>query len=77
MLVLSRKAGEEIVVPACRLTVTVLSIEGKKVRLGISAPRGIVVHRTEVLDRIAASPVYGEAALLVLEDPHVDSHSDR
>ena len=41
MLVLSRKAGEEIVVPACRLTVTVLSIEGKKVRLGISAPRGI------------------------------------
>jgi carbon storage regulator len=55
MLVLSRKAGEQIVVPACRLTVTVLRIEGKKVRLGISAPRGVAVHRNEVLERLVTA----------------------
>ena len=38
MLVLSRKLGERILVPHCDLVVTVLAIEGKTVRLGISAP---------------------------------------
>jgi carbon storage regulator CsrA len=53
MLVLSRKTGEQIVVPQCQLTVTVLEIAGSRVRLGISAPAGIAVHRSEVWQRTA------------------------
>jgi carbon storage regulator len=51
MLVLSRKVKEELVVPHCQLTVTVLEISGNRVRLGISAPAGIAVHRREVWQR--------------------------
>ena len=48
MLVLSRKIGEQIVVPQCNLVVTVLATKGKVVRLGISAPDEIAVFRDEV-----------------------------
>src|SRR5207245_9745965 len=48
MLVLSRKIGERIVVPHCELAVTVIAVEGKAVRLGISAPEDIAVYREEV-----------------------------
>lgn len=52
MLVLSRKAGEEIVVSNGDITISVLGITGKKVRLGVSAPSKIPVHRKEVRHRI-------------------------
>ena len=38
MLVLTRKVGEEIVLPTCRLTMTVLNIAGERAKFGISAP---------------------------------------
>jgi carbon storage regulator len=57
MLVLSRKVKEEIVVPQCQLTVTVLEISGSRVRLGISAPAGVAVHRREVWQRNPAGAV--------------------
>ena len=52
MLVLSRKLGERIVVPQCELAVTVVGIEGNKVRLGISAPTDVGVYREEVWQQI-------------------------
>jgi carbon storage regulator len=52
MLVLSRKIGERIVVPDCELAVTVLAVEGKTVRLGISAPEDIAVYREEVWQQL-------------------------
>lgn len=52
MLVLTRKEGEEIVVPDCEITLTVLEISRSKVRVGVSAPSGVVVHRAEVWRRI-------------------------
>jgi carbon storage regulator len=52
MLVLSRKLGEQILIPQCGLTVTVLAIEGGRVRLGISAPAEIPVHREELWRRL-------------------------
>ena len=52
MLVLSRKRGERILVPHCELAVTVLAIEGNAVRLGISAPKDIAVHREEVWQQL-------------------------
>jgi carbon storage regulator len=51
MLVLSRKPGERIVVPHLALAVTVLAVEGNTVRLGISAPAEVPVHREEVWRR--------------------------
>ena len=56
MLVLSRKLGQVIVVPQCELSVTVVAVEGKKVRLGISAPEEIDVYREELWSRICESP---------------------
>jgi carbon storage regulator len=52
MLVLSRKLGEQIVIPTLNLAVTVVSIEGNRVRLGISAPDEIAVYREEIWRRI-------------------------
>ncbi len=56
MLILSRKPGEVIVVPQCELTVTVVAVEGGKVRLGFSAPDEINVYREEVWHRICHTP---------------------
>jgi carbon storage regulator len=52
MLVLSRKIGERIVVPHSELTVTVVAVDGKTVRLGISAPKHVEVYREEVWEQI-------------------------
>ena len=47
MLVLSRKPNESIVINY-DIVVTVLSVQGDRVRLGIEAPGEIPVHRQEV-----------------------------
>lgn len=52
MLVLSRKAGDEIVMSCGEIEISVLRITGTTVRLGISAPSGIPVHRQEIQQRI-------------------------
>jgi carbon storage regulator len=52
MLVLSRKPGEQIVMPNCELVLTVLAIDGKTVRLGIAAPAEVPIHREEVWQRL-------------------------
>ena len=51
MLVLTRKIGEEILI-GDNIRLTISSIDGGKVRLGISAPRSVEVHREEVHKRI-------------------------
>jgi carbon storage regulator len=60
MLVLSRKSRESVVVGDCGgservLTVTVLEINGGKVRLGFEAAKDVPVHRLEVWQRIRSS----------------------
>jgi carbon storage regulator len=52
MLVLSRKAGERLVVPDCDLVVTVIAVHGNTVRLGISAPEELAVYREEVWQKV-------------------------
>jgi carbon storage regulator len=47
MLVLTRKANQSIMI-GDDIEVTVLSITGEKVRIGIQAPRDIPVFREEV-----------------------------
>jgi len=51
MLVLSRKEGEKIII-GDNIEVEIVAIQGNHVRLGISAPRDIPVHRSETSDRI-------------------------
>lgn len=51
MLVLSRKAGEGVAI-GDDVIVTVLNSNGGVVRIGITAPREIKVHRQEVYLRI-------------------------
>lgn len=55
MLVLSRKRGEQIVVPGLNVAITVVAIEGNRVRLGIAAPDHVDVYREEIWSRIAHS----------------------
>jgi len=52
MLVLTRKLREEIVVPQCNLTFTILEVHGDKVSIGITAPSEVRVYRREVWARI-------------------------
>jgi carbon storage regulator len=55
MLVLSRKCGEKIVIPQQNITLTVLEIRGDRIRLGITAPPDVPVHRQEIWQRIRAT----------------------
>ena len=48
MLVLRRKVGESIVLDDV-ITISVLSVEGEGVKLGISAPQDITILREELL----------------------------
>jgi carbon storage regulator len=48
MLVLTRKTGEKIVIDR-HITVTVLSAEGGRVRVGISAPDDVRILRGELV----------------------------
>ena len=51
MLILSRRAGESLKI-GDEVTVTVLGIKGNQVRVGISAPRHVPVHRQEIYEKI-------------------------
>lgn len=51
MLVLSRKASEEILI-GDNVRIIILGILGDKVRLGVEAPREVPVHRREIYDAI-------------------------
>ena len=47
MLVLSRKVGEQICI-GDGVVVTVLDVSGKRVRIGVAAPRDVTVDRGEI-----------------------------
>lgn len=51
MLILTRRNGESLMV-GDEVKITVLSIKGNQVRIGIDAPKEIAVHREEIYLRI-------------------------
>ena len=51
MLVLSRQKDESIMI-GDNVEITIVDVRGDKVRLGITAPKDISVHRREVYDSI-------------------------
>jgi carbon storage regulator len=61
MLVLSRKASESVVIDG-EIRVTVIKINGNKVRLGIEAPLDVIIKRSELspLETTASATFEGE-----------------
>ena len=51
MLILTRKEGESLQLGE-DITVTVVSVKGGHVRIGITAPREVAVHREEIYQKI-------------------------
>lgn len=51
MLILSRRVGEAVTI-GTDVTITVLSVKGNQVRLGVQAPKSVAVHRQEIFNRI-------------------------
>jgi carbon storage regulator len=51
MLILTRKVGESLMI-SDDMKVTVLGIKGNQIRIGVTAPRDVGVHREEIYNRI-------------------------
>jgi carbon storage regulator len=51
VLVLSRKREQSLVL-GDDIVITVLSIDGERVKLGIQAPRGVSILRRELYDQV-------------------------
>ena len=62
MLILTRRVGETLMI-GDQITVTVLGVKGNQVRVGISAPKDVSVHREEIFQRIKRDGVDDGAAV--------------
>jgi len=61
MLVLSRQRDESIMI-GDDVEITIVDVRGDKVRLGITAPKHIPVHRREIYDAIQREKAAEQAA---------------
>ena len=72
MLILSRRTDESIVI-GDEVTITILSVKGKQVRIGITAPADVSVHREEIYQRIqAGESVPGETPEAEKPEPEAE-----
>jgi carbon storage regulator len=55
MLVLGRRNGEEIVIPQHGIVLSILEIQGDRVKVGISAPGDVGIYRQELWQRIRSN----------------------
>ena len=59
MLVISRKAGESLILSE-DIKVTIISVTGDKVSIGIEAPKEVKIVRQELMETIAANKASAE-----------------
>ncbi|EFH90322.1 carbon storage regulator [Ktedonobacter sp. SOSP1-85] len=62
MLVLRRKVGESIVLAGV-INISVLAVEGERVKIGISAPPDVSIVREELLRSVPETPVQNSSPL--------------
>ncbi|WP_085600331.1 carbon storage regulator [Pseudomonas sp. B10(2017)] len=74
MLMLSRNIGKAIIIGG-NIRVTVTHVVGSQVRLGIEAPRGVIVDREEIHVRRMAEGTVEEAPVFSI-DEHVRMAAD-
>jgi carbon storage regulator len=55
MLVLTRRSGEGIVIDG-KIRLTIVSVRGDRIRIGIEAPPSVVVDRQEIHERRKLCP---------------------
>lgn len=63
MLILSRNIGQSIKI-GDDVDITILSVRGNQIRIGINAPKNVSVHREEIYNRIQEQKAHN---LLMLE----------
>jgi len=59
MLVLSRQRDEAIMI-GDDIEVIIVDVRGDKVRLGITAPKNIPIHRREIYDAVQKEKDFGD-----------------
>ena len=74
MLVLSRRAGQKIVI-GNEIVIEVISVSGEGVRIGVSAPKETSVHRFEVFEEIQQANRAAEVAPGELEQSALENLS--
>lgn len=57
MLVLMRRTHEEIVIPSEGITVKIIRTQGNRVSIGIEAPPGVPIRRSEIAPHPVESAV--------------------
>jgi carbon storage regulator len=62
MLVLRRKVGESIILDGV-ISVSVLAVEGERVKIGITAPLEVTIVREELLKNAPDLPKHNAAAV--------------
>ncbi|MBI5759779.1 MAG: carbon storage regulator [Planctomycetales bacterium] len=77
MLVLSRKLGEEIVLPGLGVSIKLLDVRGNRVRLGITAPQSVSVVRREIVGSSVAVAFPSEVSIKELVNDCSSSSSGR
>lgn len=71
MLILTRKEGESLRL-GDDITITVVSVKGGHVRIGVTAPRELAVHREEIYQKISDA---SHSSDTVGEEPEADRGS--
>lgn len=61
MLILNRRPGESIVIDG-RIVVTVLQVDGDRIKIGVDAPRDVSVLRRELIEQVEAENRRGSLA---------------
>ena len=54
MLILTRRVGEALMI-GDQTMIVVLGVKGSQIRLGINAPKDVMVHREEIYEKIQGS----------------------